>query len=139
MPMVFGAIDEDDPDPNNTRVVLGRILNWLVGEGAGGPIEAEPVGVSTPILCLHPNPSRSRIGVTIDVSTCLTANWMRIDVLDPAGRRVAGLFEGSLAPGRVAFVWDGRSGEGTAVGSGVYFIHLRTAAGGCACKTVLLD
>ncbi len=49
---------------------------------------------------------------------------VRLEIFDLAGRRIAGLAEGTLTPGLHARVWDGRAEDGTMVGSGVYFARM---------------
>ena len=46
---------------------------------------------------------------------------VRLEVLDPQGRRVRVLADGYLPAGHHAIEWDGRSEAGTRVAPGVYF------------------
>jgi len=46
-------------------------------------------------------------------------------VFDIAGRRVADLVEGVLEPGHRDIVWDGRRGDGTLSGAGVYLLRIQ--------------
>jgi hypothetical protein len=52
------------------------------------------------------------------------ATGVRLEVLDPQGRRVRELLDRPLAAGTHRVAWDGRDAEGRAVVSGVYFYRL---------------
>jgi flagellar hook assembly protein FlgD len=45
-------------------------------------------------------------------------------VVSPAGRILRELHRGELAAGSHAFTWDGRTGDGNAVSSGIYFFRI---------------
>jgi flagellar hook assembly protein FlgD len=48
-----------------------------------------------------------------------------LEVIDPAGRRVALLHQGPLSAGEHHFTWNGFRGDGRSAGSGVYFARVR--------------
>lgn len=56
---------------------------------------------------------------------------------DVAGRRIANLANGAFTAGPHRVVWDGRTVEGGAVPSGLYFVELRTEAE-CVRRSVLV-
>jgi hypothetical protein len=91
---------------------------------------ATTAGVEAPpgafeLSAVVPNPSFA--GARIDFAVA-AEDHVRLTVLDIAGREIARLSDGMLAPGRYSVVWDGRySGHGRA-GAGVYFV--RYHAGG---------
>jgi hypothetical protein len=70
----------------------------------------------------RPNPTRgvSRIDLTL-----ARPRSVDVGVFDLAGRRVATLAHGLLAPGTHALTWDGRDDRGTIAGGGMYFVHAR--------------
>ncbi|MEZ4652610.1 MAG: FlgD immunoglobulin-like domain containing protein [Candidatus Eisenbacteria bacterium] len=49
---------------------------------------------------------------------------LQLGVYDPAGRRVALLADGAYESGSYQLTWDGRSGAGHRLASGVYFLRL---------------
>jgi len=51
---------------------------------------------------------------------------VEVAVFDPAGRRVRSLQSGRAAAGTTEIAWDARDERGFALGSGVYFVRLRT-------------
>jgi flagellar hook assembly protein FlgD len=53
------------------------------------------------------------------------ADRVNIRVYDLAGRVVREFPEKGFAPGQHTLVWDGTDGGGRALGSGVYFVHVR--------------
>ena len=71
----------------------------------------------------YPNPfnpeTRIRFGLP-------TAMLVTLEVYDITGRRVVTLVETGLPAGFHALTWDGRSGRGKPVASGVYFYRLST-------------
>ena len=48
---------------------------------------------------------------------------LRVELLDPAGRRVSELFSGEAGPGTVWLTWDGADSGGRELPSGVYFLR----------------
>jgi hypothetical protein len=75
-----------------------------------------------------PNPFRGGAGAASLRFTLPVAEPVRIDVLDPAGRRVVTLVDGTLGPGAHEARWDGRGADGAPLPSGLYFARL--AGGG---------
>jgi hypothetical protein len=63
---------------------------------------------------------------------------VKLVVYDVRGRRVRVVEEGSLPPGWHLRVWDRRTETGQRVGSGVYFVVLRTAEGYVVKRLVLV-
>lgn len=62
-----------------------------------------------------------------------------LEVYDLQGRHLATLLPSEKrAAGRYSVSWDGRSGDGSQVSSGVYFVRLNTASGGKTLKLTLL-
>ena len=47
-----------------------------------------------------------------------------MEILDLAGRRVRGVFDGTLGAGTHVFHWDGRRDGGKALAAGIYLIRL---------------
>ena len=78
-------------------------------------------GTSDRGATLHVAPDRSTVGVTLD-SPFGHAVAARVTVHDLAGRHVATLLDGSVAPGPTRLTWDGRGPGGRAVASGIYHV-----------------
>jgi flagellar hook capping protein FlgD/cytochrome c len=72
-------------------------------------------------LQVSPNPARlsTVIGFTLS-----QPSRVRLSIYDPLGRRIATLAEGFRPAGRYQTAWDGRSQDGSAAWSGVYFVRL---------------
>jgi hypothetical protein len=85
-------------------------------------------------LLSMPNPfTRStQIAMTI-VRALSNAN---VSVLDVSGRVVRTLHRGPLAAGTRRFTWDGNDDQGRQVGSGLYFVTVRSAGGSLARKMI---
>jgi hypothetical protein len=71
-----------------------------------------------------PNPSSGRVSIGLGLPSA--AGRVRVDVFDVAGRRVAPLFDGSLAAGTYRLRWEGTDTFGRAVAGGVYFVRLES-------------
>lgn len=137
MAEAFDAISETDADPNNTHVLLGRILDWLK---PGLPMDVADGSslIVSRIATIRPNPFNPRTEIKFAVSPQGAAGSVRLDIFDASGRYVANLVQGRLAPGGHAATWNGLSDGGSAAGSGVYFARLMTLEGATSQKMVLL-
>ncbi len=137
MATCFTALSDTDPDPNNTQVLLGRILDWLAPES---PADAGDIDLhlATRIEAIQPNPFNPRTEISFSLSTASENGQVRLEIIDLAGRRVASLFKGQLPAGRHTETWTGVTDAGQPVESGVYFIHLSTPEGSSSEKLVLL-
>jgi hypothetical protein len=84
---------------------------------------------------VEPNPSlgptRIRYGIPGE-------GPLRVDVLDPLGRRVRTLLRGSTREATGWLEWDGRDGRGRRCASGLYWVRLRAAGGTVAASVLLL-
>lgn len=137
MASAFNALSEDDPDPNNARVVLSRIVEWLTPPPAMDAVEPELL-LATRIAGARPNPFNPRAEIRFSLSTAAAASAIRLEIVDPAGRRVAVLHDGPLTAGPHSRVWDGRADRGIPASSGVYLARLSTVEGVRTGKLLLL-
>ncbi len=142
-------------DPAGTRVSAGPNFwseaGWIV-PGTDGPLLAyqdRRNGNTDIFMTALPGPTPVAVGQegalarfdlraspnpfggqsTLSFRTRQDAN-VRLEIFDLSGRRVRSLWQGSVAAGRHAFVWDGRDAEGTRVAAGVYVA--RVAGAGAA-------
>jgi hypothetical protein len=131
------GISEDDPDPNNTKILVGRIVDWLLA-----PVTADAQDVlSQPgswICDMRPNPFRATTQIEYVVSTKAAAGIVRFEVFDLTGRRVARLVDESQPPGRHTVDWNGHAGDGGEIASGLYLTRLMTLDGSVTRKVMLL-
>lgn len=111
----------------------------LPGATAAGPLTVSlsarrqssattDAGAQRPAITLlrapAPNPLVSESVLRFELAQ---AGDARLEVFDAAGRRVAGLLETSLEPGRYSVRWDGRGESGAPLGAGLYFARLVSA------------
>jgi len=89
-----------------------------------GPATSAPAIAGFAPLSLAPNPFVGSASIRFGLGRAGSA---RVDVYDPAGRRVATLVDGRLAAGGHAYTWSGRNDAGRSVAPGVYFVRLTTA------------
>jgi hypothetical protein len=93
-----------------------------------GIVSVEPGPQSAPAaatVSVVPNPARR----TVDVAYRLPSSGVpMVFIYNVAGARVRTLLQGKRqAPGEYRLPWDGRDDTGHLVGSGIYFLRLRTA------------
>ena len=103
------------------------------GSLSSGPAKPGPAA----LLELHPlsNPGRSRAEFE---GRGLVSGPVRVEVFDPAGRRIAKLFEGTVEAGRRRFLWDGRDHAGRTPGPGVYVCRIEQPNRQRACRFAFL-
>ena len=68
MPFAFNGISETDPDPNNTRTVLQRILDWMRPDAPSAATDPREVPWAAQNGTVHPNPYRPGTKVTFVLS-----------------------------------------------------------------------
>ena len=73
-----------------------------------------------------PNPSRGIVRLTLELPA---PSSVEASVYDVTGRRIVGLHRGTLQAGRHPLHWDGRTAEGAAAPSGLYFARVRSDLG----------
>lgn len=137
MGFAFEAISDTDPDPNNTTTVLGRILEWL------GPPTVDVDDQSIAVLGsridgARPNPFNPRTEIAITLSQKGASGPVSLAIYDLAGRKVAGIHEGTLKAGTHVRTWNGTADNGSVMQSGVYFAKLKTIEGVFSDKLILL-
>jgi hypothetical protein len=138
MAVAFNAISDTDADPNNTRVVLQRIMDWLRPEAAASADDLPTAIKASRIDGASPNPFNPRTQINFTLSGTDASHPVRLEVFDLEGRKVAGLVDAQLSAGAHHQVWDGRADDGSAVRSGVYFARLTTREGEKSEKLMLL-
>ena len=75
---------------------------------------------ATCLLPAHPNPFRGETCIRFDLAA---PGDVRVDLYDPAGRRVRVLARGWHPAAQHRLSWDGRDESGQAVAAGVYFLR----------------
>ncbi|MDP3912233.1 MAG: LamG-like jellyroll fold domain-containing protein [Bacteroidota bacterium] len=76
--------------------------------------------IANATLNCYPNPFNE--GLTIDYN--FAGGLMKLEIMDLTGRVINKLFDGISDPGLKSIVWDGKSGNGTAVSAGMYYVRL---------------
>lgn len=90
-------------------------------------VETNPAAVaeSKPVegarLRIHPNPLGRDARLTLSLPI---ASNVRIDLIDPAGRRLRQLVNGPLGAGEQSIPWDGRDATGRLLPGGRYFLRI---------------
>jgi predicted dienelactone hydrolase len=102
----------------------------LVGVGE----EARAKGA--PELRCVPNPARGGTRIRFRPSGPGPA---RLEIFDPAGRRVRTLVAGDVAAGEQTVIWDGRAADGRRAAAGVYLVKLSAAGRTAARRLVVIE
>jgi YD repeat-containing protein len=120
-----GAAYDDSVETTFTYDPTGNLLS-IVTEAVTADVPAEPGPGGLPSVfrlgpCV-PNPIRR--AVTLHYQIPRTSN-VRLEVVEPGGRRVRTIIHGVLPAGVYSVGWDGRDGSGREVSSGVYFVRFQ--------------
>jgi len=120
------------PDaPDTLRITVsdtsGRSVNTAILVWVYDPdkIDIEPGKPErTELAGVYPNPFNATANIE---ATFAGDDFASVEIYDITGRRVAELFRGRVMAGSYRFIWDGTRADGTAAGSGVYFVRLATS------------
>jgi hypothetical protein len=148
-----------DPDTNidpdqfvaGDEYVITGIVTHVLGEnelkprdeGDIEPLDATsdapdplPVQLETSMLMqLSPNPTHGGTELRYQLAQ---EGPVRLQIFDAQGRLVRTLVDGAQPASQYAVSWDGRSEEGSAVASGLYFVRFRGPDGGAQSRTLVL-
>ena len=86
-------------------------------------------------LASSPNPFAHATAIRFDLPG---REPVELSVLDPSGRRVRGLYRGTLDGGAHTATWDGEDEAGRRVAAGVYVSYLKAGALSRTQRLVLL-
>lgn len=128
----------------------GIVASWDSGQssggsftlqgGWGGPVAtidapAAPIPTTFAWLPATPNPftGRTSIGFALPAT-----RHVQVAVFDVRGRRVRGLVDASLAPGRHHVTWEGDGELGKRLPTGIYFVKLDAGDIHSASRVVLV-
>lgn len=100
---------------NEIRGAVDSLVTPTVGVEPGQ-------GLSALQLSVAPNPFRARTSLSLALPGSESMPG-RVTVHDLAGRRVATLHDGAIAPGTTRFKWDGTDTAGAAMRAGVYIVQ----------------
>ncbi|MEO5618225.1 MAG: hypothetical protein ABIS67_10670 [Candidatus Eisenbacteria bacterium] len=130
----IGGLYRRDMQGGGTTLMPGRTLSFRI---IGTPTITVDHSTNTPagttlVLEVAPNPARG----AATIAWAGSGEDVRIEVLDPRGRRVASRAVVSGASGR--WTWNGAGDDGRAVPAGLYFVRARDSAGRSATTRVSL-
>jgi len=118
----FEDVKTSEPDPNNQKTLVARILSWF-----GLPAGIENGEIHRLALSQNvPNPFNPKTEIAFTVPE--RAGRVTLAVHNVNGQVVRTLLRQELPAGPALAVWDGRDDGGRTLASGVYFARL--AAGG---------
>jgi flagellar hook capping protein FlgD len=103
-----------------------------------GPYEVKIPRQAPVSAAIFPNPGSgpATIAVTLGGRPSDPPLPTEVALYDLEGRVVRTLHRGPLSRGYSALVWDGRDASGLTLGSGLYFLRVRSAAGDVTARVV---
>ncbi len=133
IPFAFENVSTGDPDPDNQKTLIGRVIDWFdpTDTGVDGGVELARAALKQN----YPNPFNPT--TTIEFAVPAEAGHVKLVVYNANGQIVKTLVDGRVAPGPQTVVWDGTDGTGVSLGSGIYFARL-TANGETAFRKMTL-
>jgi hypothetical protein len=114
-------------DAHNNAVTLP----WISSPGS----QEGQIPMSTRLLPGAPNPFTGSTSIGYWMAS---PGSVELAVFSPDGRMVRDLLNETKAPGKYAILWDGTDDRGHALGSGLYFVRLRTPGLESICRVTLL-
>ena len=121
-------LDTSPCAPGNHPSGAGTCDGLLIGAltaGCDSGIDDPSPRSTVALLGNQPNPFSRQTVISFTLSR---PEEVALDIIDPSGRRVAVLLEGTVSAGIHEVAWDGTALDGTRAASGVYFYRLN--AGG---------
>ncbi|HBC47636.1 MAG TPA: hypothetical protein DCZ43_11360, partial [candidate division Zixibacteria bacterium] len=113
----------------NTDVYASRMLETGISE------QPAPLPENISLDNLYPNPFNSSVEIRYSANS---VQHVSLDVIDLLGRQITNLFDGNCQAGSNRIIWDGKSGDGQDVSSGIYFVRLAASGRSQIKKAVLL-
>jgi len=117
----FRFEDPDAPAAGATYWLGARACSGA--EAMIGPIRVSAAAVGTP-AGLAAAPSVVREGTRLTFAVPVRSE-VELEIFDVQGRRVAGVFRGTLEPGPASLAWDRATDGGGRAAAGVYFARLQ--------------
>jgi len=108
--------------PETIGVGLPDLLYENIIPPVGLEIDPLPVSGNFHLFQNFPNPFNPSTNLGFGIADF---GFIRLELFDVTGRKVATLVSKELPPGNYEVQWDGRDDAGRAVGSGVYIYRLR--------------
>ena len=108
--------------------------NFVLALGALGQGPGLPTGFG--LGQNYPNPFNPGTVIPYELAA---DGYVRLEVFNLLGQRVATLVDGEMAAGRYTAAWDGRDASGQGVAAGVYIYRLTTGGGVATRRMVLVD
>jgi hypothetical protein len=131
----FENVPVADPDPDNQKTLIGRIISWFDPPTAG--IDGKPAGGDVLILGQNsPNPFAGYTRISFAVPR--GGKHGELVIYNVKGQVVRTFMTGRAAETENSVVWDGTDDDGTRMASGVYFYRLSVDGSSVLRKMVLL-
>jgi hypothetical protein len=114
----FEDVSAADPDPDNQKTLIARVLGWFDAESGVEDAEVRHLALAQN----YPNPFNPTTEVAFTVPE--GAGRVRLTVHNVSGQVVRTLLDSELPAGPARVSWDGTDDAGRPLSSGVYFARL---------------
>jgi len=104
----------------NRTAVAGETARYQLISLKKSIVETAPEPLAADVSC-YPNPFNDHVNFSIDMKTSAA---VRLDIRDVNGRLIANVREGKLEEGQHMLLWEGKTINGYAIGSGLYYYTL---------------
>ncbi len=131
MPNRSVFLDDTFDAVGNPQILPLDDVHVTVPTGVDGP----PMPGRTLALESYPNPFNPQTTLRFEVPS---VGRVRVEIFDSRGRHLRTLVDGILQAGPQTRIWDGRTDDGLAVGSGVYFARVLAPGAAASVKLVLV-
>ncbi len=149
-PVIVGADDDGGGQPgccyfvgsiDEVRLTAGALLPsaFLIG-GATTAVDppTTPPTTSSPKLSISPPAPNPMTGRTVFGFALPSARDVRLELIEPSGRRIAIITEGWYPAGEHKIAWDARSTGKERLPAGIYFVRLVSENETRVCKLLAL-
>lgn len=122
----FHTIEESHPNVLANETVCPLFVDFLLSVAESTLSPVVPPASAVELLPNYPNPFNpsTRISFRLGASSAV-----EVKVFDVRGALVKSIWSGELAAGTHQMVWEGEDLQGRAMGSGTYFLRLKTPEG----------
>jgi hypothetical protein len=118
-----GAVGQRYDSPPDSGYSVDNLFNVGDTDATPPPGELGTAASGATLFVPGPNPGSEGFSIRFELGT---PDWVRLDIYDVSGRRVAAILDEYAEAGLHSVGWNGRSEGGPGVAPGIYFVRLLT-------------
>jgi len=120
-----GVLGQHFDSPPDSGYSVDNLFTVGDNDATPGPPAPGPKFDGATLFAPTPNPGPGGFAIGFGLDS---PDWVRLDIYDISGRRVAGILDEYAEAGLHSAAWGGLSGEGAPVAPGIYFVRLLTSS-----------